>query len=85
MIVFVESNFILEITYLQEQHVSCEGILSLAESDRISLKVPAFSVIEASLSLPQRNDRRQRFRGDFEGARLRSFRDRSHICSFHAS
>ncbi len=29
MIVFVESNFILEITYLQEQHVNQRGNLEL--------------------------------------------------------
>ncbi len=65
MIVFVESNFILEIAYLQEQHGSCDELLVLGETAQISLRFPAFSVIEAPLSLPQRNDRRQRFRGEF--------------------
>ena len=65
MIVFVESNFILEIAYLQEQHASCEDLLALAENAQISLKLPAFSMIEASLSFPQRNARRERFRGEF--------------------
>jgi predicted nucleic acid-binding protein len=61
MIVYVESNFILEVAYLQEQHASCEELLVLAEVAKITLKLPAFSVIEARLSLQQRTHRRRAF------------------------
>lgn len=47
MIVYVETNFLLEIAYLQEEVESCREILDLARSGRLSLAVPAFSLIEA--------------------------------------
>ncbi len=46
MIVYVESNFVLELALLQEEHRSCEAIVSLAESSTIDLAVPAFSLFE---------------------------------------
>jgi predicted nucleic acid-binding protein len=61
MIVYVESNYILEITYLQEEHASCEQLLALAESAQIKLVLPAFSPAEARLSLQGRLHRRQEF------------------------
>ncbi|HEX8213826.1 MAG TPA: hypothetical protein VF584_26905 [Longimicrobium sp.] len=50
MIVYAESNFLLELAYLQEEHESCEEILALAESGRIRLLLPAFAVVEARMS-----------------------------------
>ena len=46
MIVFIESNFVLELALLQEEHRSCDSILSLAESLTIDLAIPAFSLFE---------------------------------------
>lgn len=46
MIVYIESNFVLELALLQEEHRSCESIVSLAESRRIDLAIPAFSLFE---------------------------------------
>ena len=46
MIVYVESNFVLELALLQEEHQSCECIVSLAESRAIDLAIPAFSLLE---------------------------------------
>ena len=34
MIVYVESNFVLELAFLQEKHESCLELLSLSESYR---------------------------------------------------
>jgi hypothetical protein len=45
-IVYVESNFVLEIALRQEQYRSAESILSDAEAGRISLAFPAFSIYE---------------------------------------
>jgi predicted nucleic acid-binding protein len=61
MIVYVESNFILELAYLQEEHVSCEALLSLAAGKNIFLALPAFSVTEARVSLTGRVERRRKF------------------------
>ena len=46
MIVYVESNFVLELALLQEEHRSCDSIVSLAESLTIDLVIPAFSLFE---------------------------------------
>jgi predicted nucleic acid-binding protein len=42
MIVYVESNFVLELALLQEEHKSALTILEHAESGRINLLMPAF-------------------------------------------
>ena len=41
MIVYIESNFVLELAYLQEECESCENILALSEEDKIELVIPA--------------------------------------------
>lgn len=46
MTVYVESNFILEFAYLQEEYESCDRILKLAEAGKIQLVAPAFAIAE---------------------------------------
>lgn len=46
MNIYVESNFVLEFAFLQEQSQSCENILELCESDQACLVLPAFSITE---------------------------------------
>ncbi len=46
MIVYVESNFVLEMALLQDEHPSCDSIIGLAESSSIELAIPAFSLTE---------------------------------------
>lgn len=46
MIVYVESNFILELVLLQDQYKSCENILELCQKGKIDLVLPAFCVAE---------------------------------------
>ena len=46
MNVYVESNFVLELALLQEQHPSCDAIVELAAADRIHLVIPAYSLVE---------------------------------------
>ena len=64
MNVYIETNFILEHSYLQEQHEWCERILMLAEADRVRLVTPSFSVGEAYSALVGRNKRRRRLYED---------------------
>lgn len=47
MIVYAETNFLLELAYLQERCERCGEILALCQSNHISLIVPAFSISEA--------------------------------------
>jgi predicted nucleic acid-binding protein len=44
--VYVESNFVLELALVQEQHASCERILTLCEAGDIRVVVPAYSIME---------------------------------------
>lgn len=43
MIVYVESNFVLELALRQEEHGACERILEHAEANHIELVIPAYS------------------------------------------
>lgn len=66
MIVYAESNFLLELAYLQEEHESCEEILALAESGRIRLLLPAFAVVEARMSALRQGRQRVEFNRQLE-------------------
>ena len=46
MNVYVESNFVLELAFEQEQHEACREILTLAATRRLDLRIPAYSLIE---------------------------------------
>lgn len=46
MNVYIETNFVLELVFQQEQFVNCEQILQLCETGRIKLVVPAYSLAE---------------------------------------
>ena len=59
MNIYVETNFVLELTFEQEQHVSCEQILQLCEAELAKLIIPAYSLAEPheKLSRQARNRR----------------------------
>ncbi|MCE2435823.1 MAG: DUF4935 domain-containing protein [Candidatus Latescibacteria bacterium] len=59
MIVYVESNFVLELAFLQEEHESCEKLLSLSESKDIHLVLPAFSIGEPYETWVRRSKQRR--------------------------
>lgn len=59
MIVYVESNFILELAYLQEDHENCGRILKLAEAGKIQLILPAFAIAEPFSAWVGRKRRRE--------------------------
>jgi predicted nucleic acid-binding protein len=46
MILYIESNFVLELAYLQEEYESCENILTLSEEGKIELAIPAYCIGE---------------------------------------
>jgi predicted nucleic acid-binding protein len=60
--VYVESNFVLELSLLQEQWESCEEILKLCEAGRVDLVVPAYCLTEPYGTLTQRQKRRRKMR-----------------------
>lgn len=66
MIVYVETNFLLELAYLQESYESCREILQLAKSGSINLVLPACCVTEAYLTWHRKNTERQKFHTDLQ-------------------
>jgi predicted nucleic acid-binding protein len=62
VIVYVETNFLLELAYLQERCDSCELILDFAKAGKITLALPAFSAVEARFTSNRRASERQEFR-----------------------
>src|SRR5579871_709028 len=51
MNVYVETNFVLELTLLQNEYESCEGILDLCELGQAKLIIPAYSFVEPNEKL----------------------------------
>jgi hypothetical protein len=60
MIVCGETNFVLELALLRDEADEAEAILALAESNRIKLVVPAFSVTEPFEAMTRRGRERRR-------------------------
>lgn len=46
MNIYVETNFVLELTFEQEQCASCEQILRFCEAGKATLVIPAYSLAE---------------------------------------
>jgi predicted nucleic acid-binding protein len=64
MDVYVESNFVLEVALLQEQHESCEKIIALCESGKTQLILPAYSFIEPYETIFRRVKKRRKVSND---------------------
>ncbi|MEX2154724.1 MAG: PIN domain-containing protein [Gemmatimonadaceae bacterium] len=66
MNVYVESNFVLELAYLQEQHRSCDEIVRMAEAGDIILVLPAFCISEPYDSFVRRYRERKAMLDNFQ-------------------
>lgn len=62
MNIYCETNFFLEIVFLQEQSKFCEKILFLARQNKIKLVIPAYSFAEAIYKLEAQRKKRENFR-----------------------
>ena len=83
MNVYVESNFVLELALFQEQFESCDKILSLCESKRVRLVVPAYSLAEPYETLARRRKQRTEMSKEIDHelrqiARSATHKDRLH-------
>ncbi len=54
MVVYIETNFLLEVAFQHGQHASCQRLLALAEAGKIELVLPAFSLTEPYETLIRR-------------------------------
>jgi predicted nucleic acid-binding protein len=60
MIVYVESNFVVELALEQEEQKSARAILDAAAVGSIDLRVPVFSICEPYSTVTRRMSRRER-------------------------
>lgn len=79
MIVYVESNFVLELAYLQEEHESCEEILRLAEEGRITLVLPAYSIGEPYDAWVRKSNRRKDVHGSLSAELTQLSRSKPYV------
>ncbi len=83
MIVFVETNFVLELALLQHEHEECEALLALqGEHPRMELALPAFSIGEAYEAWGRKFRQRSRLQEDLKReidqlSRSRPYREQS--------
>ncbi|MBV9496005.1 MAG: DUF4935 domain-containing protein [Acidobacteria bacterium] len=61
MIVYVETNFLLELAYLQEGCDSCKALVALGNSGKITLALPAVCAAEARTTWARRRSDRREF------------------------
>lgn len=66
MRVYVETNFVLELALEQEQHESCAKLLELAESKRVEIVVPAYSLVEPYETFERRRRKRKLIHRDID-------------------
>lgn len=66
MNIYVESNFVLELALLQEQHASCEDIFRLCEGGSARLVLPAYSLVEPYETLVRRHQRHRQMKRELE-------------------
>ncbi len=59
MKIYVETNFVQELVFLQEQSESCEKILSICEKKDATMWIPAFSLAEPLDKLHRQKNLRQ--------------------------
>ena len=59
MNIYVETNFILELVFEQEQCASCEKILELCETQKVNLIIPAYSLAEPHEKLIRQSKERR--------------------------
>jgi hypothetical protein len=64
LIVYIETNFVLELAYLRPTSDNCQHLLDLAAHRKISLVVPAFALIEARMAWQRTVARRNRLHSE---------------------
>lgn len=64
MTIYVETNFVQELIFEQEQHESCEKILELGESEEVRIVIPAYCLAEPQEKLKRQETVRKKLTQD---------------------
>jgi len=59
VIAYIETNFILELAFLQKEHPACTSLLDMARNKEVGLVVPAYSLAEPYEKLIRRRIKRR--------------------------
>ena len=59
ILLYVETNYILELAFAQEQSESCQRLLEISEQGNSRLVIPAFSIGECFETLVRRSNKRK--------------------------
>lgn len=78
MTIYVESNFVLELVFSQEQHQSCNDILAMCQEGRAHLVLPAYSVAEPYEKLIREKWERKRTKTQLDTTLTQIRRNRSY-------
>ncbi|KKD35528.1 PIN domain-containing protein [Limnoraphis robusta] len=66
MNVYVETNFVLELAFMQEQYESCLQIIELCRGNKIHLVIPAYSLVEPYEKMIRYEKNRRRLSGELK-------------------
>ncbi|MFB2918303.1 MULTISPECIES: PIN domain-containing protein [Aerosakkonema] len=66
MNIYVETNFVLELVFQQEQFQSCEHILQICEAGRAKLVIPAYSFAEPHEKLSRQANERKKLQDSLQ-------------------
>ena len=84
MIVYVETNFILEMAFQQVENEFCGRIIELAENALITLVIPSFSIGESYETSYRRKRQREAFKRDLRERQSQlSYSSEVHILGSH--
>lgn len=68
MNIYVETNFVLELVFQQEEYQSCQAILELSQACNVNLIIPAYSLIEPQEKLTRQKKEREKLNRDINQA-----------------
>ncbi|MEA5519425.1 PIN domain-containing protein [Limnoraphis robusta] len=66
MNVYVETNFVIELAFMQGQHESCLQIIELCRANKIHLVIPAYSLVEPYEKMIRSEKNRTRLSGELK-------------------
>jgi hypothetical protein len=64
LIIYVETNFILELAYLRSTSDNCQRLIHLARQERVALVIPGFALAEARMAWQNVVRRRNRLQSE---------------------
>jgi len=84
VIIYVETNFVLELVFEQEQSVSCKQILALCELGKAQIIIPAYCLAEPHEKLKRQSSKRKKLQGNLNAELQQLVRTSSYASRIHS-